>query len=180
MRGLEGVKTLMSAHLAGHLPGVLEDVAGSDTAEPVAYREWKGQQMVASELPLIETICIATTPAIYLDQSEFGVPVFEIGYRLRTFATTRGDNFEETTTNRDHLATALLHTVLAFQQLAPDARIDPNTAVSSMSDIGLDPETGASIAAAYVEVVVKVEETVNIDPLATAERITAVVHPANL
>lgn len=177
MKGIEATKQLVADHLAAHIPDVLDDLA-DDVDPPKSYRLWGDQQHIAADMPVIEIVALTTPTVRPLDITDQGAPLVEISYRLRMFLWVRGDNFEQTTHRRDVLTTALLMVPLTWVQLDPAAKFDTTTITSALSDVVQDDRSPASIAAAYVEALVKVEETVDIDPLATADDIQVVVHPA--
>ena len=96
---------------------------------------------------------------------------WEVRYRLRAFVWARGDAAKETALTRYRL-TLGLREVLATSRKFGQHRIDSETLVESFSDVAVDEDAGATIAAAYLEFEIDVEET-----LTTGQQ-SAVVHSA--
>jgi hypothetical protein len=85
---------------------------------------------------------------------------YAVTYRLRVYSFARGQEFAETSTARHRLALAVREVLLERPSLGdPGARIDPSLYRESYSDVDVDERDGRSIAGAFAEVSLIIEET---------------------
>lgn len=180
MRGMEGAKDAVVAWLQRDLPDRVLAMGvrlGDPFDPPETYATWLVPR--GERFPIVEVVGMnQPTVEVVGTAEDTGNPVLVMGYRLRVYVTVRGSGFEATTRRRDRLAAVICESLAARPTLDTTwVRVDLGSLRQSFSDVRPETEQrrqGASIAAAYVEAVAMVTETIpTIENVPTADTVTA-------
>lgn len=177
MRGPEGSAQALADHLAERLPAIVGD---RDIVTPALFTTWHTPYgaIEPGQWPALNVNTLSLTPLTWDDHDAAGGPVTRVEYRHRIFLWVRGQGFEDVTRRRNDLAGLVTEAVIGWPKVDELTTLDPRSVRGSLSDVEQpDDLHGASIAAAYIDVVANVVETVEIDPLGTASTIEVDEHP---
>lgn len=170
MRGPDAAATLLADHLEAKVPDKVHELEerlelapgtvelpGLYTAEDrpqLAIEEWPAVLVIPreAELTVVDVIEAST--------------VYRVTYRLRVYLFARAQEFADTSRLRHRLMLAVREVLLGKLDLGdPDAAIDASRYRESYSDVDVDPRDQRSIAGAYAELSLILEETMTTDLL---------------
>lgn len=178
MRGPDGVAAAIAAHLVTRLPGEVDRLAGelgvvtTDPLNPdvpdldampriVATAPIPTGDVGIADWPFVVVLVRRMRKQLRVDVAATGAVVYEREYPVRVFGWARGDGYHITRAVRDRLVLALVETMLRWQSFGTDGemRVREDTLTEEYSDVGVDEDLGATVAAGYLEVVVVATET---------------------
>lgn len=190
MIGAEGVVEIARSFLEARLPAKLTEIEGrlglaaGAIAPPGLYTGEDRPQLAFEEWPALMVVPLDVPDVSSVDLVNGADEVFLSTYRLRIFVYARAEGFAETAAAVRRLMLGVREVLFANPTMASNgvALIDKGRGRyrESYSDLDVD-KAGRSIAGAFAEVQVKIEETVTVsDRGAVTDAIVTGVgaHPA--
>lgn len=185
MLGFEGVCELLAHRLELQMPPKVSEMLGRyhlatpDLPVPSLYARQQRARIELHEYPSIEVIARDAGTPLIKDRGD-GTIVLQIPYVCRIFLEVRGNTFDETDLRRKRLLLGIVEVLTAAPvlQASPSAWIDLTRIRQSLSEVGTASSgENRSVAAAFVEVTVMVEEMTEPSP-ALGLANTIAIHPA--
>lgn len=189
MLGIEGTVDLVVEALEARTPAKLVELRArySQTADGDGlpdvglFAASQRARIERAEYPALEVIGMGMNRPKVLDKG-LGTITYQFPYVIRIFVTVRGNGFDDTDLRRKRTTLAVVEELVASPALSfvPSAWIDIASLRISNSDVAPGDKTDSrSVASAFVEVAVIVEEMTEALPtLATAN--TIAIHPSLL
>lgn len=181
MNGPEHAAKVVTDELARLMPATvarIEERLGLPEGAIPAPARYADHELIRIELdewPAVFVVAQGVTDVTRVDVTA-GELVYAVSYPVRVFVMARGDGWDDTDLIRKRLVLATREVLLGVQSTAA---IDERTYRESYSDVAIDSDRNATIAGAYIEVVVTLHEVIaDPPPLAHANTITAILHPA--
>lgn len=164
MRGPDDAARLVAGRLERRVPLKLIELEGRLGLPPATIdrpRLYAAEERPQIELDLWPAIIVVPREAdLILTDRVSGSETYDVNYRLRVYAFARGETFEETSTARHRLALAVREVILERPSLGDaGARVDVSGYRESYSDVDIEDRDGRSIAGAYAEFGLIIEET---------------------
>jgi hypothetical protein len=189
MIGVEGAAALAALRLSESLPAKLAELRTrygatvDELPDPALVLPREAIDLRIEDYPAVMVIPQEMLGLVRSDVAEGGES-FIARYNLRIYLWARGDHAQATDLARKRLTLAAREVLLTRGFLSPDATTDPTSLAESYSDIGVDRDNAATIAAAYITVDVLIEEDLRPGPgdpdapIGVAASVTATIHPA--
>jgi hypothetical protein len=186
MRGPEGVSEDLADWLAGPLTVVLDpdapdarqggalDVKLAElTARLDLDEDLAPPALVTTEGRPVSTLAFSEFPALFVVAQAAerfrrqdvvdGAIIYLVRYPVRIFVFARGDTFDDTDRARKRLTLAVREVILNNQERLG---VDEDTYRESYSDVtGLDDRNVRTVAGAFIEVTIEVEESLGAEAL---------------
>lgn len=183
---MEGVCELVAATLESRLPAKVDQLRarynaadGDDLPYVNLVSRSQRARLERADYPAVEVIGRDVRRPQVMDTD--GRVTYWLGYTVRVFISVRGTSFENTDLRRKRLTLALVELLISnpLLQETPTARVDTTSVWQSFSGVATADADSRSVAAAFVEAVVMVEEMSDpVTPLGLAD--TIAIHPALL
>lgn len=175
-------KNLLVAHLQARVPpklDALRSATGLDGAALPDVAEWHDRWVPRVHIAAWPAVTVTAIDAVNQGRMDFvdGNPKHRFSWRLRAFVWVRGEGYDETTQRVELLAVAIADALLSWPKLTEGVAVEDAPLRISVSDVERDPKLRASIAGAFVEVVVTMDETATVEPVATADTVELIVGP---
>jgi hypothetical protein len=186
MLGFEGVCELVAHRLETAVPAKISEMLGRynlatpDLPAPQLYARQQRARIELHEYPSVEVIARDAGFPVLLDRGD-DILVWQFPYVVRVYLDVRGNTFDETDLRRKRLVLGVVELLFASPvlQAGPSAWVDLKRLRQSLSDIGGSIGENRSMAAAFIEFTVMVEEPTEAGP-ALGVANTLAVHPALL
>lgn len=190
MIGVEGAVQLVAERIADALPGKIEELRdrlGVDAAtlpDPQLIVAQETPELRMEQYPAVMIVAQETRSIGRAEINDDGYESFFIRYAVRAYVWARGQQASDTDLVRKRYTLAVRELLLARNLLAPAAAADPTTMVESYSEIGVDEDQRATIAAAFIGFDLVTEETLQPAPdapdapLGTVATTVVEIHPA--
>ncbi len=179
MRGPQHAKNAVSQHLAELLPPLVD---AQQLPKVQRYTTWytPADGIEPPAWPTVNTLVMRTLPARSADDDPAGGMTYLVDYQLRVFIWVRGQGYQAVTDARDIYVGCVAGALMGWPQVDDFTVIDPRTVAAALSDVAtVGARNESSIAAAYLDLVATVAETVQLQPVGTANTLTVQPHPAS-
>lgn len=140
---------VLDAELGPIVPGELD---GEDLVTPrlVTSTMIPARDVAIGDWPFLVVVVQRASRFVRADVDD-GALLFDVDYPAHVFVWARGDGWHHTARVRERLTLAVREVLLGRQQLTPDIRLTESTYREAYSEVGTDPELGATVAATRIE-----------------------------
>jgi hypothetical protein len=185
MIGPEGAVATLLSYVQANMPAKITELqarySDPDLRPPALYAPSLRERLELNQYPALEFQFQSFGNPKYLN-NELTQLTWQIPYKVRVYATERGNSFDQVEIRRKRLLVATLE-IIGFDvklSASPSVWVDFTSLNGQFFGVGkIQDRDNRSIAATYIEMNVIVEEMTEPAPsLAVADTVVVSVHPA--